>query len=136
MQIETILKQQIGASLALHQEILFAHLYGSFSNQVLPLNDVGVAVCLSPTWRAVNVSEYERALSVELTLKLQVPVDVRVLNQTSLSFQRNVLYRGELVFIQDQIGDEYLSALVERVGLEHNEYPQYIQAHLRDMTSQ
>lgn len=136
MQVKTIIKQQIGTSLALHQEILFAHLYGSFSNQVLPFNDVGVAVCLSPAWSAVNVSEYERVLSVELTSKLQIPVDVRVLNQTPLSFQRSVLYRGELVFIQDQIGDEYLSALVERVGLEYDEYPQYIQAHLREMTSQ
>ena len=81
------LRRRLRAGLELHQEIVFAYLYGSFLDEDLPYHDVDVAVYLDPIWASGHdLFEHEMTLSVALTLALHVPVDVHVLNEAPLGF--------------------------------------------------
>lgn len=127
------IRQQLQAVLELRQEIIFAHVHGSFLDEALPYHDVDVAVYLDPTWTAGrDLFEYEMMLSVDLTRALHAPVDVHVLNEAPLGFQHSVLYRGEVLFSRD---DERLTDFIEQVGLGYMEFSYYAQAYLQEVTS-
>ena len=127
------LRRQLQTALESHQEVVFAYLYGSFLDEVLPYHDVDVAVYVDPNWASgQDLFEYEMTLSVDLTLALHVPADVHVLNEAPLGFQHNVLYRGEVLFSRD---DERLTDLIEQVGLQYMEFSYYVREYLQEVTS-
>lgn len=127
------LRRQLQTALESHREVVFAYLYGSFLDEVLPYHDVDVAVYVDPNWASgQDLFEYEMTLSVDLTLALHVPADVHVLNEAPLGFQHNVLYRGEVLFSRD---DERLTNLIEQVGLQYIEFSYYVREYLQEVTS-
>ncbi|MEW6374500.1 MAG: nucleotidyltransferase domain-containing protein [Thermodesulfobacteriota bacterium] len=77
------------------EEIVFAYLYGSFAED-LPSHDMDVGIFLSGIKEEESTS-YGLALSQELSEKVQVPVDVRVLNFAPVLFVYHVI-RGNLIF--------------------------------------
>lgn len=127
------LRQRLRAALESHREIDFAYLYGSFLDQDLPYHDVDVAVYLNPDRASrQDLFEFGMNLSVDLTLALHVPVDVRVLNEAPLGFQHSVLHRGELLFSRD---DKGLTDFIEQVGLSYMDFSYHVRKYLREVTS-
>jgi predicted nucleotidyltransferase len=127
------LRRRVQIGLESRQEIIFAYLYGSFLDENPPYHDVDIAVYLDPTsGSGQDLFEYEMALSVDLTLALHVPVDVRVLNEAPLGFQHSVLHRGEVLFSRS---DERLTDFIEQVGLAYMEFSYYVREYLQEVTS-
>jgi predicted nucleotidyltransferase len=127
------LRRRVQIGLESRQEIIFAYLYGSFLDENLPYHDIDIAVYLDPTWALErDLFEYEMTLSVDLTLALHVPVDVRVLNEAPLGFQHSVLHRGEVLFSRS---DERLTDFIEQVGLAYMDFSYYVREYLQEVTS-
>jgi len=127
------LRRRVQIGLESRQEIIFAYLYGSFLDENLPYHDIDIAVYLDPTWALErDLFEYDMTLSVDLTLALHVPVDVRALNEAPLGFQHSVLHRGEVLFSRS---DERLTVFIEQVGLAYMEFSYYVREYLQEVTS-
>ncbi len=125
------IRQRLEAALAMHPEIAFAYLHGSFLDQDLPFHDVDLAVYLNPDWAVErDLFEYEMALSVALTLTLHITIDVHVLNQAGLGFQHSVLSHGEPFFSRD---DERLTAFIEQVGLDYIAFSHHAEDYMREV---
>ena len=133
MEQRAILCQRLQAALEPYGEITFAYLHGSFLDENLPYHDVDIAVYLNPTWTSgQDLFEYGMTLSIDLTLALRVPVDVRVLNEAPLGFQHSVVHRGEILFGRD---DKLLTDFIEQAGLAYMEFAHYVREYLREVTS-
>lgn len=81
-------------------EVRFALLHGSFISDG-PFRDIDLAVYVNPAGHQVVRSEYEIDLSVELTQRVHIPVDVRVLNEASVAFRYHAL-KGLVLFVRDE----------------------------------
>lgn len=93
--------------LALHPEVIFAYLHGSFIGEAA-FRDLDVAVCLSP--EAVgpeHMRGYESDLASEIECVIKMPVDVRVLNDAPLSFRYHVIKGRPLVVRDAELLDEF-----------------------------
>jgi predicted nucleotidyltransferase len=97
--LEGILKKQ--------EEIEFAYLYGSFIEH-LPFHDVDVAVYIGRIQKRETTS-CSLDLAQQLSDKLSLPVDVRILNFAPVSFRYHV-FRGELI---SERNEELRSRLME-----------------------
>ncbi|MGB9723467.1 MAG: nucleotidyltransferase domain-containing protein [Chloroflexia bacterium] len=120
--------RKLREALAGRPEVAFAYLHGSFL-QGLPYHDLDVALYLRP--EAEDPFDYEMQRSVEWTLLLDLPVDVRVLNDAPLGFQHTVL-RGRPIFVRDEA---LLTAFIEQVGRAYAEFAYLGRAYLREVTS-
>jgi predicted nucleotidyltransferase len=78
-------------------EILFSYIHGSFMEN--DFRDIDIAVYLEDTKRFLK---YELNLEREIEDVVGFPVDVRVLNQSPLSFRFNVIKNGILLFSNDE----------------------------------
>ena len=86
------------------KEVMFAFLFGSFIDNTeetsLPFHDVDVGVFLSGLDKKESLY-YALELSDELSLLVDVPVDVRVLNFAPVTFLFHVV-RGKLIVDKDE----------------------------------
>ena len=82
-----------------HDEITFAYLYGSFAGN-LPFHDIDLGIYTIGIKDEESTS-YGLALSQELSKKVRVPVDVRVLNFAPVLFVYHVI-RGNLIFDRNE----------------------------------
>ena len=97
--------------------VVFAYVHGSFL-QDRPFHDIDVAVYLDPACeREMGLFALDLASNLEESLArtpdraaVQLPVDVRVLNQAPLAFCYHV-FRGKLLFSRD---DNLRSQCVEQ----------------------
>ena len=95
---DAILEKLAGA-IAGQEEILFAYVFGSFSEDA-PFHDIDVGIYLSGTDPAAALrSGAETALRLEQALRY--PVDVSVLNSAPLPFLFHVI-RGLPIFARDE----------------------------------
>jgi len=82
-----------------HEEIIFAYLHGSFNTSV-SFRDIDIAVYINRRYE--SVLEYELNLEVELIKVTEgCPVDVRVLNVSSSSFNYHVIKDGTILIARD-----------------------------------
>jgi hypothetical protein len=83
-------------------EIIFAYAHGSFLEDG-PFRDLDVAVYLEPTGLPPSRFHYEDRLAQEMLsqLTLTFPLDVRILNDSSIAFQYRV-FRGCLLVDRDR----------------------------------
>lgn len=86
----------------------FAYLYGSFIED-LPFHDVDLGVYVAEI-KESEATSYAIILAQMLSSKLQVPIDVRVLNFAPVAFLYHLL-RGELI---SERNEEVRSQVVER----------------------
>jgi hypothetical protein len=94
--------------LSKEEMFIFIYLHGSFlSND--EFNDVDLAVYMDEkTIKKINLVEFEISYSVKLEKYLKIPVDVKILNYTPLSFRYHST-RGFLLFSRDDsIREEFL----------------------------
>jgi predicted nucleotidyltransferase len=80
-------------------EIVFVYLYGSFAEN-LPFHDIDLGIYTIGIKEEESTS-YGLALGQELSEKVQVPVDVCVLNFAPVSFVYHVI-RGHLIFDRNE----------------------------------
>jgi predicted nucleotidyltransferase len=83
--------------LASHREIVFAYLYGSFA-ECAPFHDLDVGVYLHDTRSSIVLLS---TLARRLSVRLKIPVDVRILNDAM---------RGRLILSHN---DDLLSTIME-----------------------
>lgn len=86
--------EELKIALREREEIAFAYLYGSFEED-LPFHDVDVGVYAEGI-RPGEATSYSLRLAEELSARLRLPVDVRVLNYAPVTFRYHV-FRGELI---------------------------------------
>ena len=100
------------------EEIVFAYLHGSFLGEG-DFADVDVALFLhSEEVSKDEAFSYELERAVQLSRRVGLEVDVRVLNYAPLGFQFNVT-KGRLLFTRDErLHQEF----VERVWLEYMDF--------------
>jgi len=99
------LREQLTRELAIHADVAFAYLYGSFVESDV-FHDVDVGVYFSPPPTGALAS----ALAQSLGDRAKFPVDVRPLNGAPVSFVYHVL-RGQLLLSRD---DALLAEVMER----------------------
>jgi hypothetical protein len=77
-----------------HGEVVFSYVFGSFAEGE-PFHDIDIGIYLSDITNEQS-TPYSLALSQDLSTRLQVPADVRILNFAPVSFLYHVI-RGRLV---------------------------------------
>ncbi len=90
-------KEIITDILEKREEILFSYIHGSFIEN--DFRDIDIAVYLKNKKRFLK---YELNLEREIEDVVGYPVDVRVLNQSPLSFRFNVIKNGIMLFSNDE----------------------------------
>lgn len=81
------------------KECEFAYVYGSFA-EGLPFHDIDIGIYTSGVKRE-DATFYALDLSRIIEAEVHMPVDVRVLNYSPVSFLYHVI-RGELIFDKDE----------------------------------
>ncbi len=93
------LEEEITGELARDQNVVFAYLYGSFV-EAERFHDIDVGVYFTNVDQdAAGARALE--LAQRLTARLNIPVDVRVLNAAPVPFRYHVL-RGRLILSRDE----------------------------------
>lgn len=95
------IERKITAVLKRRDEIEFAYLHGSFLEG--DFRDIDLAIYLNKSKAEKDVLGYELTLERELENIVNIPVDVRVLNDAPLSFRFNVIKGGGLLFSRDEM---------------------------------
>lgn len=86
--------QAISTLLTQHQEIDCAYLHGSFlSGEVFA--DIDLALLLAHT--PENLIEYEFEIEIKIERQVNIPFDVRVLNNAPISFVQSVIRHGKVI---------------------------------------
>jgi len=91
--------EQLAAALQNRDEVMFAYIYGSFT-EGLPFHDIDVGVYTLEITEEESTN-YSLILGQILSKELQVPVDIRVLNFAPVSFLYEVI-RGNLIFERNE----------------------------------
>jgi len=95
------IREKIKESLFNDAEVVFAFVHGSFLEDG-QFNDIDVAVYLDESSiQSLDKVDYEISQSIKLEKKLNIPVDVKILNDAILSF-RYQSTRGHLLFSRDE----------------------------------
>ena len=108
------LKRIIIETLAARDDIGFAYLFGSFVDGSSSFRDIDVGVYFMGSDTRRNIQEGIK-LSVELTSKTTIPVDVRPLNDAPATFVYKVI-RGEMI---DNTDDDLRCSVTERTLREY-----------------
>lgn len=122
------IRQRLEYLLKERAEISFAYLHGSFVDGPA-FHDIDVAIYLDSLQS--DPFDYEMKLSVELTRTLHLPVDIQVLNQAPLGFQRQVL-QGELLFTRNEV---QLTDYIEDVANEYTAFAHFLPDYLEAVTT-
>lgn len=119
------------ASLQNHTEILFAYLFGSFS-EGLPFHDIDVGVYLAgEKLTSSEVLKYETKTAVEIEASVGLPVDVKVLNSAPLPLRYHVS-RGQLLFSR---AEPARYAFLEATWRDYFDYYPLIRQFFHDITA-
>jgi predicted nucleotidyltransferase len=110
-------------------EVRFAYLYGSILERAT-IGDVDVAVSVQPDSLPTDITAYELTLESMLERGLDLPVDVRVLEDAPLSF-RYAVSRGDAVYVRDP---EALATFREHTWSAYLDFAPLRERVLRDLT--
>ncbi len=97
------IKSEIKKILKNIPNILFAYIHGSFLKE--KFSDIDVAIYLDidrKKYDKKNILKKELEIEEILSRKIKYPVDVRILNNSPLSFRFNVIKYGEVLFSKNE----------------------------------
>ena len=80
--------------------IIFAYLHGSFLEG--SFRDIDLAIYVQTTLNKKEALKLELKLERELEEKIKLPMDVRILNYSPLSFRYNVIKDGNLILSRNE----------------------------------
>ena len=124
------LKRIISEILAARNDIGFAYLFGSFVDGSEAFRDIDVGVWFRQGDRRSHFQEGIE-LSVQLTKKTTIPVDVRPLNEAPVTFVYTVL-KGELINNTD---DDLRCRVTERTLREYFDIQPILQRAMKEAYS-
>jgi len=126
------LVQRVESLLRAHEEVVFAYLHGSFiTGEAFRDVDLAFYVTIEPG-PGTSLRRYEIDVGVDLTARVQVPVDVRVLNDAPVAFRYHVL-KGRLLFTRD---DEFLDVFRARTWDEYCDFAPFARRYLQEAISE
>ncbi|MEQ9713905.1 MAG: nucleotidyltransferase domain-containing protein [Candidatus Asgardarchaeum sp.] len=105
-------KRRLKGDLQKRDDIIFAVLHGSFIESEY-FRDIDIAIYVKPCAKEYLFKEYVIDLSLSLSKKIGIPVDIQVLNEAPLMFIYEVLNRGELIVCNDELFFERYSMTIE-----------------------
>jgi len=82
------------------ERIVFAYLHGSFFKE--KFRDIDLAVYLNINLSKKEILKYELHLEREISRKVNYPCDIRVLNNSPLSFRFSVIKNGIILFSRNE----------------------------------
>ena len=124
------LKRIIAETLAARDDIAFAYLFGSFVDGREAFRDIDLGVWFRQCDQLSHFHE-DIELSVELTRKTTIPVDVRPLNEAPVTFVYTVL-KGELI---DNSDDDLRCRVTERTLREYFDIQPILQRAMKEAYS-
>ncbi len=80
--------------------IIFAYLHGSFLEG--SFRDIDLAIYVQTTLNKKEALKLELKLERELEEKIKLPIDIRILNYSPLSFRYNVIKDGKLILSRNE----------------------------------
>jgi hypothetical protein len=80
--------------------IIFSYLHGSFLDN--HFRDIDLAIYVQTTLNKKEALKLELKLERELEEKIKLPMDVRILNYSPLSFRYNVIKDGKLILTRNE----------------------------------
>ncbi len=80
--------------------IIFSYLHGSFLDN--HFRDIDLAIYVQTTLNKKEALKLELKLERELEEKIKLPMDVRILNYSPLSFRYNVIKDGNLILSRNE----------------------------------
>lgn len=90
-------------------DVIFAYLHGSFFKEDR-FKDIDIAVYLDPLPPSLLEAELELEAKLSHVVK-RYPVDIRILNNASLSFRYNVIKSGQPIVVNnDNIRSDFVEA--------------------------
>lgn len=112
------------------EEVMLAYLYGSYAKGNADIrSDVDIALLVRQKPRLITKKEIAYALEIENIIK-NTEVDVRILNDSPLAFQYQVVKKGRLIFCRNQrLRVRYESNLIN----EYLDFKPYIEYYDRCM---
>ncbi|CEO88344.1 MAG TPA: nucleotidyltransferase domain-containing protein [Syntrophaceticus sp.] len=97
---KSLIIEQIKKELQKHPQIRFAFLHGSFLGKQ-PCHDLDIAIFFDDSLADEAILDLTLELTVTLTCKIHLPVDVRSLNQANTGFRYHVT-KGVLLISKDE----------------------------------
>lgn len=91
-----ILLQKIADILKDKHDIIFAYIFGSFSDEAADFNDIDIGVYVSGNERE-SLLQVEFEIERELEDRIHIPFDVRIINRTPLSFAYQIIKSGIII---------------------------------------
>lgn len=123
------LTEALRRQLEARPEIVFAVLHGSFLTGG-PYRDIDVAVWATPAVRPdTGWQRYAIDLGAELTVALDAPIDIQVLNEAPLGFRYHALC-GRLLVARDE---EFFHTLRERTWDDYFDFLPFARENLREL---
>ena len=110
-----------------HRDIVFAYLHGSFAIGDR-FKDIDIAVYLDPLPSSPLQVELEIETELGDAIK-KYPVDVRILNNSPLSFRYNVIKHGEPIVVHD---DDLRSDFVETTLSNYFDFSPFLKIYLKE----
>lgn len=112
-----------------HTDISFSYVYGSFTEGI-SFRDIDIAVYLTNHKNdAFDVLGYEQSIAQEIMEAINIPVDVRIINNAPMGFSYYVTC-GRILTCKN---DESRCDFVERIWIEYLDYQPKVVEFMRDM---
>jgi predicted nucleotidyltransferase len=108
-------------------DVIFAYLHGSFFTGDR-FKDIDIAVYLDPLPPSLLEAELELEAKLSNVVK-RYPVDIRILNNASLSFRYNVIKNGQPIVVNN---DNIRSDFVEATLSYYFDFSPFLQEYLKE----
>jgi len=128
------LAELINETLQARPEVVFAYLYGSFTDkEERPVRDIDVAVYVASEKEIDDMLEYTAGLVLEMKKKgISVPLDIQVINTAPLGFLHHILSTGKILFCRNE---ELLTDLIEKTTHRYFQALPFIKSYLKETIS-
>lgn len=87
-------------SILKNTSVIFAYLHGSFLKE--SFRDVDLAVYLEKPLGKKEALQFELKMERELEKAVNFPIDIRIINNSPISFRYNVFKNGKLLFSKNE----------------------------------
>ena len=122
---------EIKKDLLKRKEIIFAYLFGSFLENE-KYNDIDIGIYIKEgTIKEEASFDYSISLSGELSYRLGIDVDLKIMNFLPLGVVKNIL-QGHLLFTRNRL---FLEEYIEKKSLEYMDYFELSKEYLKGVLS-
>jgi len=122
--------EQLKNAIIQKDEIIFSYIHGSFLDK-FPFKDIDIALYIDPKKiSSLQAFDYSFQLSVDLSKKIGLEVDIQIMNYAPLGFKHSVLRNGKLLFSKDE---NLRLNLIESLSLEYIDFYELSLQYIHDI---